>query len=370
MNFRDTIGYGREAIPAMDAAPAVTDSIVELCKAILERLGATPADPDDSLLTITGQRDDAAIAMNVASDGTDTLIELARSILERVGETPADSDDSVHTIIGQRDGTQATGILSGTDTVVAMLKQVITQQGLIYFGDITTAANVTSFASTNLIGYEDGFFDNWYAYIVRDDAGAHAAPQNEYRLISAYTTAAGTFTIAAFSAAHIVGDQVMIIHPMLYEILTIRGGAYTIQDVMEEHQAQLDIAEYSTVSIVCDGTEQTLYEVTGSSHPYFFGGGYVDFTAANFGAGEDTTVKVKVKTDGTAYTVVYEETFLAAALPANPGPAVPFPRTVNTQTTPDTFYTKQDVIITITQAAVGGGFNTLDYRIIDAQRGG
>ena len=414
MNFRDTIGYGREDIPAMDATPGVNDSLIELCKAILERLGATPADPDDSLHTIIGQRDDAAIAMDTASDGTDTIIEMLRATLERIGETaadpddsiltnvgqrddttpamnaaqndtdslterikaieerlgvtPADADDSVHTIVGQRDGTQSAGIIKGTDTMVAMLKQIITQQGLVYFGDVTTYTDLNTFASTNLITYENDYFKNWYVYCVRDDGGASAAPQNEYRLITDYVSATGTFTHNAFSAIMAEGDQVLILHPAIYEIMSIRGGAYTIQDVMEEHQAGLDLAEYGTSSIVCDGNEQTLYEVTGSDFTFFFAGGYIDFTGSNAGAGEDTTIKMYHKTDGTNYREVFAETFLQAAVPAPV--SVPFPRSSNTQIVPDTLYSKQDVKITITQAAVGGGWNTLDYRIVDSQRGG
>jgi len=321
MNYRDTIGHSITAIPAMTVEPSTAHAIIDLCKAILERLGATPADPDDSL----------------------------------------------HTIVGQRDATQAAGILKGTDTLIALLKQLVTQQGLIYFGDITTAANTVTFASTNLISYENDFFNNWYAYIVRDDAGASAAPQNEYRLITDYVSASGTFTINAFSAAHVVGDQVMIIHPMLYEILTIRGGAYTIQDIMDEHAAELDLAEYATNSVTCDGTEQTLWSQTSNSFPIFCAGGWIDFTGANSGAGEDTTIKLQIAVDGTNYRTIYEETFLQAAVPSPA--AIPFPRSSNTQVVPDTFYIKQNAKITIQQVAVGGGYNTLGYRIIDAERG-
>jgi len=67
------IGNKTDTIPAMNAAPG-NDSIIRQLKAILERVGATPADPDDSVLTNLGQRDDAATSDDL-SDITTTSIE-------------------------------------------------------------------------------------------------------------------------------------------------------------------------------------------------------------------------------------------------------------------------------------------------------
>lgn len=79
MNLRDTIGHEIDAIPAMNAAPAATDSIIQVCKAILERLGATPADPDDSALTVLGQRDDAA--GDDPDSGTLSVVQIIKAAL-------------------------------------------------------------------------------------------------------------------------------------------------------------------------------------------------------------------------------------------------------------------------------------------------
>jgi len=70
---RDVIGNKTDTIPAMTAAPG-NDSIVRHAKAILERIGATPADPDDSVLTNLGQRDDTA-TLDDLSDITSTSIQ-------------------------------------------------------------------------------------------------------------------------------------------------------------------------------------------------------------------------------------------------------------------------------------------------------
>lgn len=68
-------GNKSDAIPAMNLAPG-TDSIVAHVKAILERVGATPADPDDSLLTTVGQRDDAVTVAATAS-----IVSLLRDLI-------------------------------------------------------------------------------------------------------------------------------------------------------------------------------------------------------------------------------------------------------------------------------------------------
>lgn len=76
------VGNKSDAIPAMNLAPG-TDSIVAHAKAILERIGATPADPDDSILTNIGQRDDAATADSLADITTTSIQAKLRRLLLR-----------------------------------------------------------------------------------------------------------------------------------------------------------------------------------------------------------------------------------------------------------------------------------------------
>lgn len=78
----DVIGNKSDTIPAMTAAPGATDSIVRHIKAILERVGITPADPDDSLLTSLGQRDATATADDLSDIATtDAQAKLRRLLL-------------------------------------------------------------------------------------------------------------------------------------------------------------------------------------------------------------------------------------------------------------------------------------------------
>lgn len=80
----DVIGGKADTIPAMNLAPGAIDSIVRHVKAILERVGATPADPDDSVLTNLGQRDDAATADDLSDITTTSIVAKLRRILLRM----------------------------------------------------------------------------------------------------------------------------------------------------------------------------------------------------------------------------------------------------------------------------------------------
>jgi hypothetical protein len=98
---------------------------------------------------------------------------------------------------------------------------------LIYLAPITTAANTTTFACTELIGYGNDFFKGWYAYLIWDAGGATAAPQGEYKLITDYVSTTGTFTIGAYTAAHAATDIVGILHPNIASLGDMAVAAST-----------------------------------------------------------------------------------------------------------------------------------------------
>ena len=107
-------------------------------------------------------------------------------------------------------------------SAMAYLKGLI-DNTLVYEAPITTAADTTSFACSQLIGFGNGYFKNWYAYVVWDAGGGGAAPQGEMSLISAYVSATGTFTFAAYTAAHAVTDKVLIIHPAIANTILMKS---------------------------------------------------------------------------------------------------------------------------------------------------
>ncbi len=103
---RDVIGNKSDTIPAMNLAPAATDSLVRHIKAIMERVGATPADPDDSLLTNVGQRDDAATADDLSDVTTTAMQAKLRRILLRMSPdafaatVQGNADTALDTMLG------------------------------------------------------------------------------------------------------------------------------------------------------------------------------------------------------------------------------------------------------------------------------
>jgi len=115
-NIISVAGQRDDAAPAMNAAPTDTDTVVMHLKALRETVGQEPADADDSLHTVAGQRDDAAPAMNAAPGDTDTVIKHLKAIRETVGQTSADPDDSILTNLGQRDDAATNDNLSDVTT--------------------------------------------------------------------------------------------------------------------------------------------------------------------------------------------------------------------------------------------------------------
>jgi len=158
---------------------------------------------------------------------------------------------------------------------------------------------------------------------------------------------------------------------MPVHILNVQGGAYTIQELMEQFQAMPDLARspQSGELTFTNAVAQTLYEQA-DIHPFIFGGGYIDWTAApNVGAGEDTTITCHIKIEsGGVYRLIYEEVFLAAAVP-DPI-CTPHPRDINTQCVPRILHNVYGVRVQASQAAIGGGWNTIDFEWFDALRGG
>jgi hypothetical protein len=109
----------------------------------------------------------------------------------------------------------------------------IVNSGLGFRGIVTAAVAGVSFTVGTLAGLGAGLFldatSPWYAYVLRDAGGASAAPQGDYRKVTGYTTASGLFTTAAFSAAVDVGDDVIIISNVLWNIIDTKTDTATIR---------------------------------------------------------------------------------------------------------------------------------------------
>lgn len=100
----------------------------------------------------------------------------------------------------------------------------VLKSGLYFYGVVTAVPGANQFTIPTLAGLGAGKFSGtnpYQAFVFRDAGGISAAPQGEMLPITAYTTATGVFTTAAFTAAVAVGDEILIVHPSLAGIVAI-----------------------------------------------------------------------------------------------------------------------------------------------------
>ena len=122
-------------------------------------------------------------------------------------------------------------------------------KGLVYSGTVASVAGGNKFTVTAFAGLGAGKFASavnpYMVFVLRDSAGASAAPQGELRAITGYTTATGEFTTAAFSAAVDVDDEVLIIHPQIVQTLDLHADLVTVDGLFDAPTA--DAADDLTI---------------------------------------------------------------------------------------------------------------------------
>jgi len=98
-------------------------------------------------------------------------------------------------------------------------------EGLSYYGVVDAAAAPT-FTIGSLAGLGAGKFADavnpYVVFVLRSAGGIGGAPQGELLPVTAYATATGIFTTAAFTVAVGVGDEILILHPAI--AATLGGG--------------------------------------------------------------------------------------------------------------------------------------------------
>ena len=165
----------------------------------------------------------------------------------------------------------------------------------IFKGTVTTYTDTTHFAATDLIGYGNDAFNDWYVYVFYDSAGTGAAPQSESQPISEYVSSTGTFTHTAFTTPLTTNDVVLILHP--YEAT---GGDAT------EAKQDIIIADTEKLYDVSLGTSP----IDGSLSSFIATGGtalgarlpastsiidlFGDFTGPHDGIAQDDNVKASL----------------------------------------------------------------------------
>ncbi len=209
--------------------------------------------------------------------------------------------DAFHTalgvLLGTRDATVSAGVLADTESAMALLRRIATAGSLVHFGDITAVSAGVSSTIADLIGWEDDYFLGWWMMIVRDNGGAGAAPQGEFRQISSYTSTTGLMNHTAFSAADVVGDQAMLIHPLLYGLFaaTRGSGPRSLETLGEEQDADLDVARGTSGAVSVDGGEDNVYNES-NDNEFVLLELRVDLN--NMAEGDTITFKVYTTEDG------------------------------------------------------------------------
>lgn len=101
-------------------------------------------------------------------------------------------------------------------------------EGLSYYGIVDAVPGANQFTISGLVGLGAGKFagatNPYTAFVLRDVGGLSAAPQGEALAITAYATATGVFTTGAFTAAVAVGDEILLLHPSIANVLVILAG--------------------------------------------------------------------------------------------------------------------------------------------------
>jgi len=112
--------------------------------------------------------------------------------------------------------------------------------GLSFIGTVTGIAGAPNFQCSNLIGFGDDFFKDYWSYVVRDAGGAGAAPQGEMLECTGYDSATGDFTVAAYTAAIAVGDKVLLIHPAIASLINTTYGLSALKTLIDAIETKLD----------------------------------------------------------------------------------------------------------------------------------
>jgi hypothetical protein len=92
------------------------------------------------------------------------------------------------------------------------------QDGLVFWGRVSSVVSPTQFTCDMLAGKGNNFFYGWAVHCVRRADGTPAWPLLDEVACTAYVSNTGLFTTPAFIAALSVGDEIYMIHRDVAEI--------------------------------------------------------------------------------------------------------------------------------------------------------
>ena len=162
--------------------------------------------------------------------------------------------------------------------------------GLSFIGTVTGVAGAPKFQCSGLAGFDNDFFNGYWAYVVWDAGGAAAQPQGQMLECTGY--AAGDFTVAAFAPNAIaVGDKVLFLHPSMASLVNTTFGLAAIKALVDTTETD------ASFSYLDAGGEQDVYvDAVTTRRKISFA---MDITTMTQGG----VVKVYLKVDGANYKV-------------------------------------------------------------------
>jgi len=86
---------------------------------------------------------------------------------------------------------------------------------LAFYGLVTQVINATTFRAAGMVGQGDGAFAGYSIYVLKKSGGTTLAPHGEQVECSAYVSATGQFTHAAFTSPLERGDAILLLHPVM-----------------------------------------------------------------------------------------------------------------------------------------------------------
>jgi hypothetical protein len=131
--------------------------------------------------------------------------------------------------------------------------------------DLATGGSTTTIVSGNLDpeNQEDDAYKGGLAIILRDSAGANAAPEGEFSRISGFVADTGTFTVSTLSAAVASGDQFGYTSPQfpLQDMLVLLNNAL-------EDLGDMPLVDTTTLDTIAGDSEYAAAVAWKRARPY------------------------------------------------------------------------------------------------------
>ena len=231
---------------------------------------------------VEGKLDNGTFGLAALKALLDTLLVAVPAVGSLVDAVEGKLDDGNHGLAALKD-----------------LIDVLTASGLAYKGTVSNYTDVTHFKVSDLTGFGDNFFKNWYVYPVWKSDSSGGAPQGENQPVAAYTSADGAFEHTDFTVHLLVGDKVLLILPAVAYMLGLTPTRAGYLDKLRNLTTQIFPLHFSFLN---NANEQDIivFNPTSSEIDCEF-----DFSTLT----QINTIREKVQTDGANYAQVSAKIF-------------------------------------------------------------